>query len=156
MVSFFSIYNQLSIRNEFNRLQDFGRKALCKLPPKWLRPCMGDNYLIKRNEGYRQCPYKDTKGHMTVCYGYNLDNPKAMQEVAKAGGSYKQLRSGKCTNKTVCDNLFNEYHQRSKASASKIFGRLSCPYAQAVAVDMTYNLGQKGMKRFHTFNKLLK
>lgn len=28
---------------------------------------------LKRDEGKRSCPYKDTTGHLTIGYGHNLD-----------------------------------------------------------------------------------
>ena len=31
-----------------------------------------DVELIKQGEGLRLCTYKDTKGILTVCYGFNL------------------------------------------------------------------------------------
>ena len=118
--------------------------------------CMNDLDLIKQGEGLRKCMYHDTMGIPTVCYGYNLQNPGAMSEVASAGGNYDDLMAGGCTSQSVCNNLLNKYVKSSEASAKQIYGTLSCKYAQYVADDMTYNLGAGGMSSFHTFISLMK
>ena len=118
--------------------------------------CMTDTDLIKQGEGYRSCMYKDTMGIPTICYGYNLQNYNAKSEVASAGGDYNSMINGGCTTKSVCDKLLSTYVSRSEGYAQSIFGNLSCKYAQAVAVDMTYNLGKAGMEGFSTFNSLMK
>lgn len=118
--------------------------------------CMTDHDLIQQAEGYRSCPYTDTMGHLTICWGYNLDNSNARAEVKAAGGNYDDMRAGKCTTKSVCENLFTKYLNYSRSDAKNIFGTLSCKWAQAVATDMTYNLGPGGMASFTTFNSLMK
>ena len=115
---------------------------------------MDDLSLIKQGEGLRLCEYKDTMGIPTVCYGYNLQSGDA-QTVAKAGGNYDDLINGGCTTQSVCDNLLKVMVSGSESAEKQIYGSLSCNYAQAVAVDMTYNLGSGGMSSFHTFISLM-
>ena len=56
--------------------------------------CYSYTELVQIGEGYDACPYKDTMGHPTVCWGYNLDNYNAKTDVANAGGSYTDLMNG--------------------------------------------------------------
>lgn len=118
--------------------------------------CMRDTDLIKQGEGYRACMYHDTMGIPTICYGYNLKNANARSEVAAAGGNYDDMMKGGCTTQSVCNKLLQTYVSRSESYARSIFGSLSCSYAQAVAVDMTYNLGESGMRSFNTFDSLMR
>ena len=59
--------------------------------------------------------------------------------------------AGGCTTRSVCDKLFDMYISRYRAEAQDIYGNLSCKWAQAVATDMTYNLGPSGMREFVKF-----
>lgn len=119
--------------------------------------CYSALELIKMGEGYRSCTYLDTMGIPTVCYGYNLNNYGAAQAVANAGGDYNSLKNvGSCTTQSVCDNLLQMAVNSATSSAQSIYGTLSCSYAQAVATDMTYNLGASGMASFTTFISLMK
>ena len=113
--------------------------------------CQAADQLIKQGEGLRTKMYYDTMGIPTICYGYNLRNGNARSEVAKAGANYDQVMGGATVSQSVCDNLFNMYYSRYKSAAQGIFGTLKCSAAQAVAVDMTYNLGTGGISAFHNF-----
>ena len=95
--------------------------------------------------------YKDTMGIPTICYGYNLRNFNARSEVAKAGADFDQVMNGATVSTSVCNNLFNMYYSRYKSDAQRVFGTLKCSAAQAVAVDMTYNLGTAGISSFSHF-----
>ena len=117
---------------------------------------MSDVDLIKDGEGYRQCTYKDTMGIRTVCYGFNLERGNARSEVQAAGGNYDSLMAGGCANQNICNKLLDTEVKIARKNAQSIFGTLSCPAAQAVAVDMTYNLGAATLGQFHTFNSLMK
>ena|SRR5260221_12307796 len=90
--------------------------------------------LLCQEEGYRQFPYKDTTGHLTIGYGRNLE----------ARGIFPSEAIQMLENDI-------EYFE------SKIRKSLPC-YAsldsvrQAVLVDMCFNLGVNGLL---SFNKLI-
>eukprot|EP00828_Plagiopyla_frontata_P030979 TRINITY_DN407_c0_g1_i12.p2 TRINITY_DN407_c0_g1~~TRINITY_DN407_c0_g1_i12.p2 ORF type:complete len:234 (+),score=30.68 TRINITY_DN407_c0_g1_i12:2-703(+) len=114
--------------------------------------------LIPINEGSRSCMYYDTMGNPTIGIGYNLNNGDASQMCSECGIPYEEARSGKyCLSQTQINCLF----QPSLDSAINCAkGTLSnyynlCENAQAVAADMSYNLGCGGYRGFSTFNSYL-
>ena len=121
--------------------------------------CRTDVQLIQMSEGYRACMYLDSVGVPTVCWGYNLHNYNARSEVSNAGSNLDKLLKGGCTTKPVCDALLNLYVSRSHGYAHNVFGNSlnKCKYAWAVATDMTYNMGEIGMKNFNwSFDNAMK
>lgn len=92
--------------------------------------------LIKRHEGYRDAIYKDSLGNLTVGWGCHL-------------------YPGKVFGKGVNERLFfYDYYEALEA-----FGRLNLdldPVRKAVAVDMIYNLGDAGFRKFRNFIHFLR
>ena len=117
--------------------------------------CESDTDLIKSAEGYRSCMYYDTQGYKTICYGYNLDQSGAQQEVTSAGGDYNDAINGGCLSQSVCNNLLNDAVSSAEAGEQSIYGNVSCYCAKEVLVDMTYNLGVSGLSGFYTFNSYI-
>ena len=112
--------------------------------------CESAEDLIKEAEGFRKCEYKDTMGHPTICYGFNLDASGAKEKIEKVGGDFNKVYNGGCLTETQCTELLTPAVQSAEAAAGAIFGR-QCSCVQAVLADMTYNLGAAGMSSFHTF-----
>ena len=113
-----------------------------------------DVELIKQGEGLRLCTYKDTMGIKTVCYGFNLERSNAQSRVTAAGGSWATLNQvGGCTSQGVCDKLLNVEVQSARQGKANIFGAgsVGCGNADAVTVDLTYNLGEGGLRGFPKF-----
>ena len=115
-----------------------------------------DTDLIKQGEGFKLCTYKDTMGIKTVCYGFNLEKSGASSAVASAGGNYSDLINGGCATQTVCNNLLDKEVQVARGIVSSQYGSISCPAAQAVVVDMAYNLGSGGLSSFVRFKAAIK
>ena len=91
------------------------------------------NYLIKRHEGLRLLPYRDTEGVLTIGYGHNLEKG-ITQETAEFI--------------LQCDI------QDAMQDAKKLFPELET-YGigrQAVLVSMAFNLG---LKRLSGFKKMI-
>ena len=117
---------------------------------------MSDTDLIKDGEGYRQCTYKDTMGIKTVCYGFNLERGNARGEVSAAGGDYNALMSGGCANQNICNKLLDVEVRSARSAAKRQFGSVGCAAAQAVTVDLMYNLGPGTLGQFKRFTANLK
>ena len=111
-----------------------------------------DTDLIKQGEGFRACTYKDTKGIKTVCYGFNLERgATAKNAVSAAGGDYNSLINGGCATQSVCNKLLDKEVQSARSTVRSQYGSISCPAAQAVVVDLAYNLGGGGLAQFKKF-----
>ena len=113
-----------------------------------------DIELIKQGEGLRLCTYKDTMGIKTTCYGFNLERSNAQSRVQSAGGNWATINTvGGCTTQGVCDNLLNVEVQSARQGKANIFGAgsVGCGNADAVTVDLVYNLGEGGLRGFPKF-----
>jgi len=86
--------------------------------------------LIERHEGWRSKPYKDTTGHWTVGYGFNLETVKLPQNVGK---QWLQFLIMKYSNE-----LHNTYGWFSELDSSR----------QAALIDFYYNIGAGGFASF--------
>ena len=88
--------------------------------------------MIKRHEGFRRYAYKDTRGVLTIGYGFNLDHWMTY------GISIEEA-----------DALLEAKVRVARREASLIPGWENCSEVrQAVVIDMVYNLGLKGVLGF--------
>lgn len=91
--------------------------------------------FIKCNEGYREKPYKDTKGNSTVCYGHNLEA--------------FPLEYTSYTRK-ICEEVFNN----DLKFFTKILNRNYSWWnnhpdgIKAIILDLLFNLGETGFAKF--------
>ena len=120
--------------------------------------CPSDVDLIKQGEDIRKCKYYDTKGIPTICYGQNLQNSYAASSIRAVGADASAVMSGQaCLTESQCKTLLNQDVARARAGMKSIYGdSVTCPCAQNVLVDMTYNLGEYQLAKFTTFNSLIK
>ena len=95
-------------------------------------------------------------GIKTVCYGFNLQKSGAETAVTNAGGDYNDLINGGCATQAVCDNLLMTEVNIARNIVDSQYGTISCPAAQAVVVDMAYNLGSGGLSSFVNFKTAIK
>lgn len=86
--------------------------------------------MLLINEGYRQFPYKDTEGHLTIGIGTNLESDGITEEQA-----------------------WHIAHDKVCAIADKL--RIQLPFfdkldnvRQAVLIDIAYNCGVHGLMAF--------
>ena len=101
--------------------------------------CQSASYLIQEAEGFRACPYEDTTGHLTVCYGFNLQAAGARSKVEAVGGDYDSLMSqGTCLMKDQCEKLFNEELLIAEKLSQRVFGK-QCPCVAAVLADVRFS-----------------
>jgi len=110
--------------------------------------------LIEEAEGLELCEYVDTTGHPTICYGFNLDDSDAQQQIEAVGGDYASVMAGGCLTQTQCTELLQTAESAAAASENSIYGSI-CPCIDAVLTDMVYNLGAAGIQSFTTFNSYI-
>ena len=123
-----------------------GQDALIPMPELFIQGedingCYSDTDLIKMSEGFRACEYKDTTGHSTICYGYNLNRSCAAADIKAVGGNLASIMKGGCLSQSQCNSLLDKEVSSARSGAAHVFGTVSCACAKAVTVDMTYNLG---------------
>lgn len=107
--------------------------------------------LVVRHEGRRARVYVDSLGHPTVGVGFNLDRPDARARLSLVGADYSKVRTGTATlSDEQIDALFRDDFGASVAAAQAL-----CPTwddqpagAQAVLVDMAFNMGRGGLSAF--------
>lgn len=126
---------------------------------------------IKRNEGERLIPYKDTMGKWTVGVGFNLNrsnNPEDIIKVLKKVNinpnkffNNNMLKVGKFTPLTVeeSDNLTDYLIDEAKTIAinfvgEKTFSNLPLEF-KFVLIDMAYNMGYNTLRSFGRFQSAL-
>ena len=71
-----------------------------------------------------------------------------------AGGDWAVIsKEGGCTTQAVCDKLLMVEVQSARQGKANIFGAgsVGCSIADAVAIDLTYNLGEGGLRGFPKF-----
>ncbi len=104
-----------------------------------------------RHEGYKTSRYYDTKGIPTIGVGFNLTRPDASNLVQKVGADYTQVLEGKQTlNATQIKNLLNYDITNAVKSARQIVRSYDNQptQVQEIIVNMTFNLGPEGFKKF--------
>ena len=117
--------------------------------------CDSAQSLIEQAEGFRSCVYKDTTGHPTICYGYNLDDSGARSAISNVGADYDQVLSGsQCLTQSQCGTLLQGALNTAESGARSVFGSV-CECVFNVLVDMTYNLGEGGVSSFTTFKSYI-
>lgn len=85
---------------------------------------------LKRHEGFRAHVYTDTTGHKTIGYGFNLDAGISKQ-------SAEALLQSQIAEKWLeCNQEFNHWWWRLSRER------------QAVILNMAFNLGMHGLKKF--------
>lgn len=85
---------------------------------------------LKRHEGYRALVYTDTTGHKTMGYGFNI-------EAGISKNSAEALLQSQVAELWIaCNNEFNAWWWRLSRER------------QAVILNMVFNLGMKGFKKF--------
>ena len=108
----------------------------------------GDKFamnLIKRHEGFKLEPYKDTKGLWTVGVGHLIGNGKTLPPEWNRKFSEDEV-----------NNLFAEDYKEHKEGAKKTpgFGKLN-DKGQAALTDLAFNLGPTWYKGWPNFSKAM-
>lgn len=84
---------------------------------------------VQTNEGFRARKYTDTRGHITIGYGFNID--AGISRAAAAALLQAQL--------TELDSLLSEYSWYEDASEVR----------RSVLLELAFNMGLAGLLGFH-------
>jgi lysozyme len=84
---------------------------------------------IKSDEGFRQFPYRDIVGKLTIGYGFNLDDVGLSEHESE---HILSLRIAQIMNRLRVYSWFN----------------LLCPDRKNVVINMSYQMGVSGMLKF--------
>lgn len=106
--------------------------------------------LITLHEGRRATVYRDTQGHPTVGIGCNLDSDNAAMDLTAVGADIQDVLAGTPLTESQIDGLLLVQLNRCIYQAQILFPKLDemPPNAQAVIVDMIFNLGMRGFGLF--------
>jgi len=104
---------------------------------------------VKKHEGYRTSPYKDTVGKWTVGYGRNLeDNPLSVREVIMLFNSV-DFKSSVNAEMFFEDLLIRDIRKHTEELESKLAMFPMCDQdEQTVLIDMAFNLGVPTLLQF--------
>jgi GH24 family phage-related lysozyme (muramidase) len=107
--------------------------------------------LVLGHEGIRHAVYLDTEGIQTVGVGFNLERAGARQRIAACGVDYEQLCEGTATlTAAQAQQLFEDDLDNAITDARQIVRNFDDQPSevQAVIVDMVFNLGAAGFRKF--------
>ena len=92
--------------------------------------------MIKKHEGWRSKPYNDTEGILTIGYGFNIAQGITREE----GEALLDIRLKKVFTDAI---LLDEFAYLNEVR-------------QIVIIDMIYNMGLQGVKKFKKMRKAIK
>ena len=106
--------------------------------------------LIEQHEGRRATIYTDTQGHPTVGIGCNLDADSAGIDLTAVAADLKDVLAGTPLTESQIDGLLLIQLNRCIYQAQILFPKLDemPANAQAVIVDMIFNIGMRGFGLF--------
>lgn len=106
---------------------------------------------LREHEGVRDRAYRDTRGILTVGVGFNLTRSDARTRLAAVGADYAYIASGlRALTPQQIDELLDFTIAEATAAARDVVPDLpDLPDPiQLVLVDMVFNLGAAGLRRF--------
>jgi lysozyme len=109
--------------------------------------------MTRKFEGYRDKPYKDTKGKTTIGYGFNIDDPVMAERLKESG--YK----GGTLTQQIANKAFENAYTNARFDAVQYLGADAFnsldPERQAIVTDMTYNMGLNKISKFENLRDAL-
>jgi lysozyme len=111
---------------------------------------------VIQHEGKKSKVYRDTKGIPTVGIGFNLNRADAAEKLSKVGASLANIKSGNSAlSEPQIKALLIDDLGKAKADAQALIKNWQAlpPSVQGVLVEMTFNLGKKGLSEFKNFLK---
>lgn len=106
--------------------------------------------MLKKHEGYRTKMYYDTKGNPTIGVGFNLNRYDAKSILQSVGADYETIMAGgELSDPQIVGILDNTIDEAIGTARSKFsnFDNLD-PAAQAIVIDMCFNMGGDRIGRF--------
>jgi GH24 family phage-related lysozyme (muramidase) len=102
-------------------------------------------------EGFREDVYNDVEGHPSIGYGINLDREGVEGDLRALGYDIDALKSGaQKMSKEDAKAMFAKDYAKAWDGARRVIPRFDSlpPQAQEAFLDMTYNMGPAGVKKF--------
>lgn len=115
---------------------------------------MNDNFvrlLISKHEGFRRLVYTDSRGKATIGIGFNLNDPTAAETCKAHGLDLQALMNGAPISLADAQAVMADQILNAKFAALKLIPNFNTlpDNAQAVVVDMLFNMGAPVFAEFH-------
>jgi lysozyme len=107
--------------------------------------------LVRAHEGIRHVVYRDTRGILTIGIGCNLERPGIYERIKACGADFASICNGtQALQHPQVEALFADDLYDAIAGARKAVTNFeSLPTGvQSVVVDMVFNLGESGFRKF--------
>jgi GH24 family phage-related lysozyme (muramidase) len=116
---------------------------------------------LRTEEGFVAKAYKDSLGHLTIGYGFNLERHDTDRRLQALGLSPTQVRSGTWPITTAqAEDLLDYDALCAITDAGDVVGKEAWPRlpetARLVCADMVYQLGDGGFAGFHKMLEALR
>ena len=109
---------------------------------------------VIQHEGKKDKVYLDTKGIPTIGVGFNLNREDAHDKLKSVGANPVKIKAGKAKlNDSQINTLLAKDLEKAKADAQALISnwQKTPPKVQGVLVEMTFNLGKRGLSEFKNF-----
>lgn len=127
---------------------------------KWSGPVVKTDIIkqilprVIQHEGKKPMVYKDTKGIPTIGVGFNLNREDSHSKLKQVGANPAKIKAGKAqlTDSQIKALLISDLeHAKENAQTLVKNWQQTPPKVQGVLVEMTFNLGKKGLSEFKKF-----
>lgn len=107
--------------------------------------------LITKHEGFRRLVYHDSRGKSTIGIGFNLNDPTAAATCQAHGLDLQALMNGTAISLSDAQAVMADQILNAKFEALKLIPNFNTlpDNAQAVVVDMLFNMGLPVFSEFH-------
>lgn len=109
---------------------------------------------VKQHEGVKPKVYRDSGGIPTVGVGFNLNRQDSIQRLKEVGANYVKIKSGQAslTDEQMSKLLIQDLTAAQKDAVTLVQNWNALPTSvQGVLIEMTFNLGKKGLSEFKNF-----
>ena len=109
---------------------------------------------VKQHEGVKPKVYRDSGGILTVGVGFNLNRQDSTQRLKEVGANYVKIKSGQAslTDEQMSKLLIQDLTTAQKDAVTLVQNWNALPTSvQGVLIEMTFNLGKKGLSEFKNF-----
>lgn len=113
-------------------------------------------WMTQNFEGWRESPYKDTRGIRTVGWGFNMQDPTVAKMLP-----VEVLNGKRALTLEEAQPIYEQLYQRATQDAiayvggPEVFSQLD-PQRQNAIVDMAYNMGAAKLAEFKRMQAALK
>jgi len=109
---------------------------------------------VKQHEGVKDTVYKDSRGIPTIGVGFNLTRDDSVQRLKSVGANPVKVKAGQAKlSQYQIDTLLMQDLIDARKNAADLFKNFNQLPAQVqgVLIEMTFNLGKRGLSEFKNF-----